>query len=82
VFRDGETTKLTVNSTVYQVTGFPKGTAEDTVLTTSSTDGKNTPITVTIPKDTRVLVDVLGLHYNRKSITSGFPLWFLTLTSC
>jgi hypothetical protein len=45
-------------------------TAEATTLTTSSTDGKNTPITVAIPKNTRVWIDVLGLHYNRKSAAS------------
>ncbi|PVF98542.1 cytochrome P450, partial [Serendipita vermifera] len=46
--------------------GLPKVAAEDTMLHTTSTDGKDTPITVPVPKDTRVLVDVIGIHYNPK----------------
>ncbi|PVF98541.1 cytochrome P450 [Serendipita vermifera] len=48
------------------VPGFPKTVAEDTVLHTTSTDGKNTPITIPIPKDTRFVIDVIGIHYNPK----------------
>jgi hypothetical protein len=51
----------------YQVPGFPKIAADDTVLTTTSMDGKDTLISIPVPKDTRVFIDVIGLHYNRKS---------------
>ena len=49
-----------------QVTSFPKYAAHDMVLTTSSADGKNTPISVPIPKGTDILIHVAGLHYNRE----------------
>jgi hypothetical protein len=57
-----------MNLITHQVPGFPRTAAEDTVLTTTSTDGKDTPISIPVPKDTRVFIDVVGLHYNRESI--------------
>jgi hypothetical protein len=45
---------------------FLKSAAQDAILTTSSTDGRNTPIRVPVPAGTRITIDVLGIHYNRK----------------
>jgi hypothetical protein len=64
-----------MNLISYQVPGFPKIAADDTVLTTTSTDGKNAPISIPVPKDTRVFIDVIGLHYNRKSSIISNPLF-------
>lgn len=38
----------------------------DTVLTTFSTDGRNTPITFPVPQGTKIMVSIAGLHYNPK----------------
>lgn len=48
------------------VTGFPKYAAEDTVIVTTSADGKNTPITIPVPKGTDLLINLAALHYNPK----------------
>jgi cytochrome P450 len=51
---------------VPQVLILPRYAAHDTVFTTSSIDGKNTPITVPVPQGTKVIVSIVGLHYNRQ----------------
>ncbi|KAG8823415.1 hypothetical protein FRC17_009344 [Serendipita sp. 399] len=45
---------------------FPKTAAEDTRVVTYSNDGKNTQITVPIPKDTTILIDIAAIHRNPK----------------
>jgi hypothetical protein len=52
----------------YQVISFPKYAVNDTVITTSSTDGKNTPISIPVPAGTDMMVNVTALHYNGGSI--------------
>ncbi|KAG8807815.1 hypothetical protein FRC17_004255 [Serendipita sp. 399] len=46
------------------VPAYPKYAAEDMSFVTYSNDGKNTPITVVVPKDQHILIDIPGLHYN------------------
>lgn len=46
--------------------GFPKYAVNDTVITTSSTDGKNTSINIPVPAGTNLMINIAGLHYNPK----------------
>ena len=55
-------------TSVLQVTGVPKYAAHDTVLTTTSADGKNTPITIPVPKGTDLMINIAALHYSRQSL--------------
>ncbi|KAG8779245.1 hypothetical protein FRC15_010281 [Serendipita sp. 397] len=48
------------------VPAYPKHAAEDYNVVTYSNDGKNTPIPVSIPKGTHILINIAGLHYNPK----------------
>ncbi|KAG8824703.1 hypothetical protein FRC17_009034 [Serendipita sp. 399] len=43
---------------------YPKYAAEDTSFVTYSNDGRDTPITVVVPKGQQILIDIPGLHYN------------------
>lgn len=44
----------------------PKCGVNDKVFTTSSTDGKNTPISIPVPAGVDIMVNIAGLHYNPK----------------
>ncbi|KAH7906430.1 614/534 cytochrome P450 [Hygrophoropsis aurantiaca] len=48
------------------VTGFPKYSAEDTVLFTTSATSIEVRKSVSIPKGSKVVINVPGLHYNTK----------------
>lgn len=48
-----------------QAPGIPKCSAEDTSLVIGNEAGETTMLP--IPAGSRVIVDVVGLHYNRKS---------------
>ena len=48
-----------------QVIAIPKYSAEDTTLVVGNGAGETT--TLAIPAGSRVTVDVVGLHYNRKT---------------
>ncbi|KAG8819652.1 hypothetical protein FRC19_009628 [Serendipita sp. 401] len=48
------------------VSVFPKLAAEDSTFVTYSNDGDNTPILITIPKDTTILIDIAAIHRNPK----------------
>lgn len=42
-----------------------KSTAEDTVLTTHNCAGD--PVNVALPKGSEILINILAMHYHRKS---------------
>ncbi|KAF5350345.1 hypothetical protein D9758_012816 [Tetrapyrgos nigripes] len=44
------------------VTGIPKYSAEDTVFNTVNHTGQ--PVSIPIPKDTKLIINTVGLHYN------------------
>lgn len=48
------------------VVSIPKQATQDTVVTTHSTDGNETPILVPIPKGVPIMLSIVGLHYNPK----------------
>ncbi|KAH7886569.1 614/534 cytochrome P450 [Phlebopus sp. FC_14] len=48
------------------VTGYPKYANEDTILSCATGDFASTRINVPIPKGSKVIIDVPGLHYNEK----------------
>ncbi|KAG8805953.1 hypothetical protein FRC17_005254 [Serendipita sp. 399] len=48
------------------VPDYPKVATEDCTFVTYSNDGKNTPISVSVPKGTKVLIDVAAIHFNPK----------------
>jgi len=56
---------------ISQVLILLRHAAHDTVLTTTSIDGKNTLITVPVPQGTQVIVSIAGLHYNRQFYLSA-----------
>lgn len=48
----------------FQVINIPKRSSEDTTLATSDADGN--AIVVPVSRGTGIVLDVAGLHYNRK----------------
>ena len=57
-----------------QVTGIPKMTAQDTILTVSNANGGKT--TFPVPSGTQVELHVAGLHYNRTLLALCHGDWF------